>query len=329
MKKTKLNFGFMKVERHIPDKKPDKKFIKIERNKEPYRHTLESSANIDVLPSSLQYAAKKEETIKPKLHKPKAFSRLIKEIDLLFDNVIVFNAVLLALILFLSSYIILMLLRTNTMYAFFAPAIYLSAYLFIKLRENKYIKVEKKYPELNEKIRTAVDNIYTDNPVVNELREEVSRDIKGVDYAGFFKEKRSSYKIMLIILLCFGMLFLAKYDVGFELDMRAAFSFIEGGEGNATGIVSDIISATTSGPDEAIFGEEYLAELGDEVQTISMNRAGYEINMDDVKDPSLKDFEQSLFPEDVGIEKAGVYVQKDLEEHKELVKNYFKNMAES
>jgi len=276
----------------------------------------------------MQHLAKEEDRVKSKLHKPKKFWRLIKEIDALFDNIIIFNALIIAMILFLVSYMILMIIKVNVLYSLLLPFVYLLVYLFFKLREKKYPKVEHKFPQLNERIRTAVDNIYAENPVVDELRREVSANIRGVDYASFFKERKTSLKVLLIILLCFGIIFLAKYDVEFSLDFERAFGFIQGGEGNETGIVGDIISATTGGPDEDIFGEEALAELGEDELTVAINKVGYEINMDDVKDPDLEEFEESLFPPDVGLENAEVYNKDILKEHQELVKNYFRNMAE-
>ena len=329
-KAKKIDLGFMKVEHHIDTSKQDRpKFIKIEHHKEPYKPTLESNINIDVLPKSMEHLAKEEEAVKPKLHKPKKFSKLLREINVLFDNMIIFNTLLMAIIIFLSSYMVLSVLGINIIFSIIPPIIYISIYLFIELRKNKYLMVENRFENLNEKIRTAADNIYSENPIVDELRQEVSRDIKAVDYASFFSEKRTSYKVLLIILLCFGVLFLAQYDVEFKLDLEKAWGFIQGGEGEAgEGIFSDIISAATGGKDTDIFGEEYLAELGEEKMTISMNRVGYEINMEDVKDPGDTEFEDSLFPPDIGLEESEGYIPPDFGENREIIKNYFRSMAQ-
>ena len=333
---SKIDLGFMKVERiktNDKAKSNSHRLISIEHNKKPtmpaaYKPTLESNIDINVVPKSLSHLIKQEKVVKPKLHKPKGFSKLIREIKLMFSNIIIFNGLLISLMLFLASYMILMLMDLNVKYSFVLSFVYLLLYLFLKLREDKYKKIESIHSNLDEKIRTAVDNIYVENPVVDDLRNEISTDMKNVDYAGFFSDKSTSYKIFLIILLCFGVILLGKYDVEFKVDMEKVFGFLEGGEGNQTGIIADIISAASGGVDEDIFGDEYLAELGSEELTIGMNRVGFEINLDDVKDPSSKDFEQSLFPDEIGLEKSKVYVQKDIEQHKELVKNYFKNMAQ-
>jgi hypothetical protein len=330
MKTRKIDLGFMRIEHnHIDIKESKPKFIKIERTKDTHVHTLESNLNLEVLPKSMQNLAERKEEIKIKPHKPKRFWKLMQEINLFMNNINIFNILLTSSLLFLSIYLFLMIIDSNKILSIIVPLIYLGVSLFFNIRKNKYLEVEKKFPQLNEKIRTAVDNIYIENPVVDELREEVSKDINQVDYSSFFKEKSTSYKVLFIILLCFSIIFLANYDVSFKLDFERVFGFVEGGEGNSTGLLSDIISATTSGPDDDIFGEEFLAQLGRDELTVNINKVGYEINMDDVKEPSLDEFENSVFPQDIGIEQAEVYNKDILKEHQELVKNYFKNMAES
>ena len=323
-----INLGLIKIEKHIKPVESQPKFIKVERVEGSYKSHMEASADIQVLPASMKGLTVKEEVVKPKLKKPKKFSKLINEIDLLFDNIMIFNSLTTAILLFLLSFIILMSLGINTVYAMIVPLIYIGFYIFFKLKENRYHELEKKCPELNEKVRTAVDNIYMDNEVVQELRRDVASNVKDVDYGRFFSKTKSSFKILFIILLCFGIIFLAKYDVEYKLSAERVFGFIQGGEGNATNLVGDIISATTGGSDDDIFGDEYLAELGKDEITIEINQVGYEINMDDVRDPDLEDFETSLFPDDVGVEGAEAYNQKKFEEHNELIKNYFKKMAQ-
>ena len=323
-----INLGFMKIEKHIQSVESKPKFIKIERGEEPYRPHMESSADIQVLPSSMRGLTAHEQITKPILKKPKQFSKLISEIDLLFDNVMIFNSMTTAILLFLLSFMILMSLGMNTIYSMVVPIIYIGVYVYFKLKENRYHEIEKKCPELNEKVRTAVDSIYMDNEVVQELRREVAADVKNVDYGRFFSQTKTSFKVLFIILLCFGIIFLAKYDVEYKLNVERVFGFIDGGEGNTSSIVGDIISATTGGPDEDIFGEQYLADLGKDEVTIEINQVGYEINMDDVRDPTLEDFEASLFPDDIGVEGAEAYNQKNFEDNNELIKNYFKKMAQ-
>ncbi|MCK4521101.1 MAG: hypothetical protein KAU20_00885 [Nanoarchaeota archaeon] len=320
----KLNLGFMKVEHYMGDAKPKQKFIEIERRKKIEPIDIQKE-----LLTSLPHLAKKEKKsfIAPK-QKPRKILKLMKEINLSLYNLEVFNALLIAIIIFLLSYIFLIIFNLNRLYSLAPPFIYFVVLLYLNLKENKYLKIEKKFPNLDEKLRAAADNPYMENPVVNELHSEIFHDMKGVDYASFLDSRKTSQKVLVCILLCFAVLLLAKYDVGFDLDLDKMRGFIPGGEGNATGILGDIISAASGGSDEDIYGDEYLAELGEEEITINMERVGYEINMNDVKDPSLREFEQSLFPDDVGLEEAEVYQKDILKENQELVKNYFKKLVQ-
>lgn len=335
MKVKKFNLGFVKVEHHKEDARPKQSFIKIEKVKKPeigssFTPNIESSLEIKVMPKNLYDMIKKEKPIKPKPEKQKVFSKIFGEINFLFANIIIFYALLNSISLFLLSYLFVMLFSIDFWYSFIIPSIYLMVYLFFKIREKKYIKVEKKFPKLNEKLRTAADNINLENPVVEELKYEVSRDIKDADYASFFNDKKTSYSILLIILLCFSIIFLAKYNVEFKLDFvkDKILGFIGAGGGNTTGLISDIISATQTGTDEDIYGEEQLAKLGSDKLTISINKVGYEINVNDVKQPQQQEFENSPFPPDARLEKAEVYNKRLPKEDQELVKNYFKNMAQ-
>jgi len=332
MKIKKFDLGFVKVEHHtydVPEKQPLIKIEKSAKTDTSYKPNLESDINIQVT-KNISEPVKKEKQIKPKDGKQKTFRSMIGEINFLFYNLIAFDTVLASITIFLLSYIFLTLFDLDKIYSIVPPIVYIAIYLFFKLRENYYIKVEQKFTKLNEKIRTAADNINMENPVVDELKHEVSQELKDVDYASFFRDKRTSYHILLIILLCVTLVFLAKYDVEFKLDFiqDKIFGFINGGNGNETGIISDIISATTSGNDEDIFGEEQLAKLGDDKLTININKLGYEINLNDVKDPTKQDFEESLFPEDVGLDEAEVYNKRLPKEDQELVKNYFWNLAQ-
>jgi hypothetical protein len=330
----KLNLGFLKIEKKIDQSKLNTKpkFIHIEKVKKenkPIRANIESNIDISVVPKGLENVAEKQEVIVEKKTKPKRFVKLINEINIFFSSITIFNLLLSMFILFLFNYIVLMPFKIGFYYTFILPSVYTVVCLFIKFKENNYLKVEKEFPRLNEKIRTAVDNIYLDNEVVKELRKEVFLDIREVDYASFFSSRRTSLKIFMIVFLCFSIIFLGQFNLEFDLGDLSdkVFSFVEGGKGNNTGIVSDIISAATGGEDSEIYGEEYLATLGQEEVTFNMNKVGYEINMNDVKDPQERDFEDSLFPEDVGISESNVYSEKEYKDRGEIIKNYFISMA--
>ena len=342
-KVKKLDFGFFKIEKtsivkpetrfikieEIPVKKPqnkDSKLIIIEKRSKPFNPTIESKTFI--LPDSLQKIAEEKPKEEVRLYKPRKFSIILNEVKTLFANIIFFNSAIIGLIIFLASYIVFTILGITPWYAVFLSLAYIAYYVYKFTKENPYKKVEKRFPNLNEKLRTSVDSIYTENPVVDELRQEITRDISQVDYASFFNQKKTSRKIFVIILLCFLVILLGQFHFDFKLNLEnRILGFVNETGGKTTGLISDIISATSEGDDSEIYGEENLAKLGNKQTAIQLNRFGNEVNVNDIKEPPLEEFEDSPFPTDVGLEQSEVYNKNIMKEYQELVKNYFQNMA--
>src|SRR3989344_1624821 len=115
----------------------------------------------------------------------KNFGQGIQDIYKSLDSILLFEDILNAIIVFLASFLILMLMRIMhvwNVHELFGilPALGYLAYVykrdFDKKRENeKLIVVEHVNPALSEKLRTAADNLYLENAVVAELQEDKSQ----------------------------------------------------------------------------------------------------------------------------------------------------------
>ena len=103
----------------------------------------------------------------------KNFINVIKEIDRTLNMVFVFSSILNAAIFFLSVYLLLSIVNLYPILALIPAAVYFALRLYSRLKMDKRKIVESKYEPLKEKLRTAADNIKEDNPVINELEEEV------------------------------------------------------------------------------------------------------------------------------------------------------------
>ncbi len=231
--------------------------------------------------------------------------------------------------MFLVIYIILSLFDFYQIYALVPAALYFVISLYKGIMEKHLMTVEKKYPFLNERLRTARDNIRLQNPVVEDLKEDIIKGIKKVEVTSFFNQKKQSYKILLSIILCFLIIFLAQFDLSFNFKNIAdnAADFIYGLGGNETGSGKQGLERIAgSGESESLFGEAYIAEMGDENIDMMLKQAGYEINLDDVKEPERREFDE-LFPDEVFVETSDVYEEKIKEEQQELVKTYFLKLA--
>ena len=259
----------------------------------------------------------------------KKFNKVLREINFTFNNIILFNSFLNAFLIFLVIYIILSLFNFYQIYALVPAALYFIIKTYKGIREKHLINIEKKYPLLNERLRTARDNIKIENPVVDELKSNIMRDMKKVEVTSFFNQKNVSYKILLSIILCFLVVFSAQFDLSFNFKDAAntAAGFIYGiGGNNSDDGKQGLERIASSGISESLFGDAQIAQMGGEMLDMVIKPAGYEINLDEVKEPEKRDFEE-LFPDDVFIETADVYEEKIQEEQQELVKAYFLKIA--
>jgi len=260
----------------------------------------------------------------------KKFNKVLKEINFTFSNIILFNSFLNAFLIFLVLYIPLSLFNFYQVYSLVPAILYFIIFSYKGIRKKHLRDVEKKYNLLNERLRTAADNIKMENPVVDELKSDIMRDMKKVEVTSFFNQKKVSYKILLSIILCFLMVFSARFDLSFNFKDAAnnAADFIYGLGGNESGDGKQGLERISgSGESESVFGDAYIAQMGDEMLNMMIKQAGYEINLDDVKEPERREFEE-LFPDEVFIATADVYEEKIKEDQQELVKTYFLKLAE-
>ena len=256
----------------------------------------------------------------------KNFIELIKEIERTLNEIILFETLIHTIILFLVTFLFLSLFNLYPLYAFL-PAI---VYFFIsgrsKMKRNKVRIVENKYEPLKEKLRTAADNIDLDNPVVDELQNEVIQDMKHVSTAEFLQTKKVSYKVFASIILSFIIVFTSTFDVRL-LDLKTLF-------GNLPEVMDNLgirrspnafIEVNTT---EDIYGESSLAVLGNKKLDIKIQPVSFEISVREEGDIQEKRFDE-IFPRDVDVEGAAAFEENVPQEQQELVKSYFRKLAKN
>jgi len=178
----------------------------------------------------------------------KNFIKAIKEINRTLNFLMFFETMLNTTIFFLLLYFLLSLINLYPILAIIPAVIYFAVRLYVNSKSDKRVVVENKYIPLKEKLRTAADNIKQDNPVVNELQDEVLHDLKHVGISSFIKTKRVSYKIFSIILLSFAIVFATTLNL-YVVDFSQFLSGIPG-------IFGDILgNADSRRADNTVLGE--------------------------------------------------------------------------
>jgi len=259
-----------------------------------------------------------------KLMAIKPFKKVIREMNFTLDLVLIFEEILNAVLIFLVFYFVLSFFNYYPLTAI-APAVaYLIFFIYLKIKKDKAKVVESKYDALKEKLRTARDNINMENPIVEELDEEVVRDMKDVRISSFINTRDVAWKVTVSMVLCFIIVLLAMLNVDF---MSLTSSITVEKMLNRTILKGNTDLDIELNVSEDIYGEESIAKLGDRELSIKIKPSAYKVSVREGGDIERRQFDETL-PSEVFVESATVYEENIPKEQQELVKSYFENLKE-
>lgn len=256
----------------------------------------------------------------------KDFKKVLKEVNFNLDTLYLFDSIIGSVLVFLAVFLVLSVFNFNSLGALVPSAMYFVIRMYIGFSKDKARIVESRYPELNEKLRTAEDNINLENPIVDELQAEITRDMKHVRLSSFLNTKKVSNKILLSIILCFIIISFSVFGINISLLAPVIENIPNLFGGNRSLGQLSPIGAELNVSDE-IYGENSVAKLGNYLIDIKIKPATFEVSVKETGKAERKDFYES-FPSEVFVEKTTAYEESVPKEQQELVKNYFKRLSE-
>jgi len=257
----------------------------------------------------------------------KKFIGIIKEMNRTLNNIVLFNNLLNAILIFLAAYILLSIIDFRPFLAIIPAIAYLAYFTYNQFIKDKAEIVEEKYEPLKEKLRTAEDNLNMDNPIVDALQEEVAGEMKNVRVSSFVDQRKISYRILAAIVLCFLIVLLSTFNTFINFDiLRDKLAFYKIINNDAEEGISDIPAAGTAS-NEDIYGEDSIATLGNEVIDVEIKPVSYELVGSASEEEEEGMVFEETFPEEVFATSAEEYGESIPIEKQELVKEYFKKLA--
>ncbi len=257
------------------------------------------------------------------------FKGVLKEINRRIGGVLVFDIILTTVLLFLLCYLALILFRLNPWYGLVPALIYFLFLLYKSIKTNKYRMIEKRYRPLQEKLRTAVDNVNTTGTVITNLEKEVVNDLKKVSISSFIGMRKTSFKLFCCILVCFAILSSSIYNLhfeGFDKAFNKTKNFLYekfGKQGGGTGYEA---MAGDGGEEGDIYGRESVAKIGTKGMELKIKQASLEIVGAGIEETPKKEFDEA-FPDEIFATSSSGYEEKIAAENQKLVKNYFKELS--
>ncbi|MBI2657455.1 hypothetical protein HYX08_02040 [Candidatus Woesearchaeota archaeon] len=252
----------------------------------------------------------------------KQFGDVVKEINRTLTEMILFENIVNTTLVFLSFYLALSIFDMPPLLALIPALGYLGFYSYMSFRSYKPGIVESKYAPLREKLRTAADNIGMSNPIVEELEYEVTSEMKNVGLSMFINPRTLSYKIFAVMVLSFMIIFATTLNIKFlEFAKNRVPDIFEGPKG-----VGNFVATKLNTSDD-IYGKEDVAKLGDNELNIRIKPVDFKINVKEEGDFQQQKFE-TVFPQELAVKETAAYEENIPQEQQELVKNYFKKLAE-
>lgn len=252
----------------------------------------------------------------------KQFPNVLKEINRTLNEIILFENIVNTTLVFLVFYLILSLLDFHPMYALLPALGYLVYYSYLSFKSYKPTIVESKYAPLREKLRTAADNIGVSNPIVEELEYEVTSEMKNVGLSLFINPRTISYKIFAVMMLSFMIIFTTTINLKFGNIAKGPDIFDTRGLKGVGNFV-----ATKLNTSDDIYGKEDVAKLGDNELNIKIKPVDFKVSVREEGVGVAQKFE-TTFPKDLAVKETAAYEENIPQEEQELVKNYFKKLAE-
>lgn len=255
----------------------------------------------------------------------KNFSNVVKEINRTLNQIIFFENMVNTTLVFLAFYLLLSLFNVKPLFALIPSLGYLCYYSYFSFKSSKPILVESKYAPLREKLRTAADNVGMESPIAEELAYEVTSEMKNVGLSLFINPRSLSYKIFAVMLLSFLIIFATTLDLKlFEFAKQKIPDIFD--TRNLKG-VGNFVAVQLNTSDD-IYGKNDVAKLGDKELDIRIKPVDFKINVKEEGESEQHKFE-TVFPSDLAVKETSAYEENIPQEQQELVKNYFKKLAES
>ena len=251
----------------------------------------------------------------------------LEELKKDFLQLDLFNIFLDTFIGFLAVLFLLLVFKVNWFYSLLALVLFLVYFSHKEFSRNRLVDVEHEVPELNEQLRTVADNVNRSNFIIDLLKQDVLRGLKNVRLSHFLDYKYFTYKIGLLAVLSFLVVFIAYLNVGFD------FSFVLYPLQNHQSILTpasspqDIQVIYKDGNLSEVLGEVSIVALGDELLELEVKPSNSEINIDDISEAESGDFVPPQFPKEIYTSYDNAYKDQIPKQNQRIVREYFKNLA--
>jgi hypothetical protein len=240
----------------------------------------------------------------------------------LFLNIM--DALLTAFAIFSIGFFIICFYRLSIFTALSISIIFFIRSLIIKLRQNKILVLEKKYPDLKEKLRTSFDYQDKSNYIVDDLHSEIAGVLRQIDINAYLNNYKIIGKIFITFILFSATLYFA--SVGLDVNRVTDTITSTGMYKRASKFTQDLFKETRDETkDRALLDKPRLISSGDTEVNLSIQSFDTELDINSISNSEKNDY-GGHYPEEIAGASQETYNDKIPEEYKDVIKEYFKKI---
>jgi hypothetical protein len=236
----------------------------------------------------------------------------------IFDAFLTFGAI------FSAGFFLANFYRLNFLFALIPAVLLFVRSLYIKIKQNKILVLESKYPDLKERLRTSYDHQKVSNTIVNELHSDIMGYIKDIDVNTFLANKKLLLKVSVILVMLLFTLYFS--SIGFDvLDVRNAIIKSAVFKGASNFVLGAFDKTRDEVKNREKLDQAKMIKPGDKEFNVSVEAYNTELDTSKINNPEKSDYGGN-YPAEVTGAAQEVYEEKIPEEYKDAVKEYFKKI---
>ena len=242
-----------------------------------------------------------------------------------------------SLIVFLVSLLVVATIGLAWWFAVFPAVLCFIILHHFDSGKNPYKMIEAKYSELADKLSAGKDTLDEEHNVfAADLHQELKQDLRNVTITSFIDAERLRKDFLFLGLLALVIVIIAPFNPAlFSASLSPAdlVSLITDSEifGSGNGVSREGDGAEGSGAggavNEDIFGDKKIAILGDEDLNVRLALGEDSFDFSSIKKVQKFEF-KAVYPDEIGATGSSSFEENIPKEQQEIVKNYYKKLAE-
>jgi len=239
-----------------------------------------------------------------------AIKGLLNEIRFEMLKVIILEAFLDSILLFLALLLVLSIFGMGVMLPLLLSAVTLIIDVLVRTRKISLKYIEDQNPEIREMLRTAADNKDEEGLMAHALFAEVIEKMRNVSGGSFLDIKEAGIKLAAMFLLSGILISLAFFNVNiqkFENPLAGLTGTLEDGLNGLWGNGTDVAGVNITNMDKDLYGDARIARLGSEDLAVTIQQNLNRIDFNKVSDADPNQIQPDDYPVEVSAQASEAY----------------------